>query len=196
MMTVAQQVGLPLYHALRALSLDERLDRVKAMLDKVGLSHRILLKCPPSAYGGQQQRVGIATALIASPRFIIAERADHFGIGFRCAQRQIVDLLTSLVDDAGASMLIITHDFAVLARHYALLCAGRRVCRRQVTRLLQAPASEPARRLVDRPEAGCLPAPAWQQCWWQCWRPGIRESAIKQETFKNTAIMRKDDGNE
>ena len=49
-MTVAQQVGLPLY--LRYdLSLDERLDRVKAMLDKVGLSQDALLKYPHQLSG-------------------------------------------------------------------------------------------------------------------------------------------------
>ena len=67
-MTVAQQVGLPLYLHYD-LSLDERLDRVKAMLDKVGLSQDALLKYPHQLSGGQQQRVGIATALITSPRF-------------------------------------------------------------------------------------------------------------------------------
>ena len=72
-MTVAQQIGLPLYLHYD-LSLDERLDRVKAMLDKVGLSQDALLKYPHQLSGGQQQRVGIATALITSPRFIIAAR--------------------------------------------------------------------------------------------------------------------------
>ena len=71
-MTVAQQIGLPLYLHYD-LSLDERLDRVKAMLDKVGLSQDALLKYPHQLSGGQQQRVGIATALITSPRFIIAD---------------------------------------------------------------------------------------------------------------------------
>ena len=112
-MTVAQQVGLPLYLHYD-LSLDERLDRVKAMLDKVGLSQDVLLKYPHELSGGQQQRVGIATALITSPRFIIADEPTTALDSI--TQRQIVDLLTSLVDDAGASMLFITHDFAVLSR--------------------------------------------------------------------------------
>ena len=71
-MTVAQQVGLPLYLHYD-LSLDERLDRVESMLDKVGLGEDVLLKYPHELSGGQQQRVGIATALITSPRFIIAD---------------------------------------------------------------------------------------------------------------------------
>ncbi len=97
-MTVAQQVGLPLYLHYD-LSLDERLERVEAMLSKVGLSQDVLLKYPHELSGGQQQRVGIATALITSPRFIIADEPTTALDSI--TQRQIVDLLTSLVDDAG-----------------------------------------------------------------------------------------------
>ena len=154
-MTVAQQVGLPLYLHYD-LSLDERLDRVKAMLDKVGLSQDALLKYPHQLSGGQQQRVGIATALITSPRFIIADEPTTALDSI--TQRQIVDLLTSLVDDAGASMLFITHDFAVLARATTrcyVLDGGSIAETGTTASLLQAPASEPARRLVDA--ASCLP---------------------------------------
>lgn len=162
-MTVAQQVGLPLYLHYD-LSLDERLDRVKAMLDKVGLSQDALLKYPHQLSGGQQQRVGIATALITSPRFIIADEPTTALDSI--TQRQIVDLLTSLVDDAGASMLFITHDFAVLARATTrcyVLDGGSIAETGTTASLLQAPASEPARRLVDAAQVA-YPA-AWQQCW-------------------------------
>ena len=147
-MTVAQQIGLPLYLHYD-LSLDERLDRVKAMLDKVGLSQDALLKYPHQLSGGQQQRVGIATALITSPRFIIADEPTTALDSI--TQRQIVDLLTSLVDDAGASMLFITHDFAVLARATTrcyVLDGGSIAETGTTASLLREPASEPARRLV------------------------------------------------
>lgn len=147
-MTVAQQVGLPLYLHYD-LSLDERLDRVKAMLDKVGLSQDALLKYPHQLSGGQQQRVGIATALITSPRFIIADEPTTALDSI--TQRQIVDLLTSLVDDAGASMLFITHDFAVLARATTrcyVLDGGSIAETGTTASLLREPASEPARCLV------------------------------------------------
>ena len=193
-MTVAQQVGLPLYLHYD-LSLDERLDRVKAMLDKVGLSQDALLKYPHQLSGGQQQRVGIATALITSPRFIIADEPTTALDSI--TQRQIVDLLTSLVDDAGASMLFITHDFAVLARATTrcyVLDGGSIAETGTTASLLQAPASEPARRLVDA--ARLLTLPHGNSAGSSV---GSRESAraqSKRETFKNTAIMRKDDGNE
>lgn len=147
-MTVAQQIGLPLCLHYD-LSLDERLDRVKAMLDKVGLSQDALLKYPHQLSGGQQQRVGIATALITSPRFIIADEPTTALDSI--TQRQIVDLLTSLVDDAGASMLFITHDFAVLARATTrcyVLDGGSIAETGTTASLLREPASEPAQRLV------------------------------------------------
>ncbi|WP_288637591.1 ABC transporter ATP-binding protein [uncultured Bifidobacterium sp.] len=193
-MTVAQQVGLPL-HLHYDLSLDERLERVEAMLSKVGLSQDVLLKYPHELSGGQQQRVGIATALITSPRFIIADEPTTALDSI--TQRQIVDLLTSLVDDAGASMLFITHDFAVLARATTrcyVLDGGSIAETGTTASLLQAPASEPARRLVDA--ARLLTLPHGNSAGSSV---GSRESAraqSKRETFKNTAIMRKDDGNE
>lgn len=89
-MTVAQQVGLPLY--LRYdLTLEERVERVKTMLSKVGLAEDALLKYPLELSGGQQQRVGIATALITSPRLIIADEPTTALDSI--TQRQIVDLL-------------------------------------------------------------------------------------------------------
>ena len=193
-MTVAQQVGLPL-HLHYDLSLDERLERVEAMLSKVGLSQDVLLKYPHELSGGQQQRVGIATALITSPRFIIADEPTTALDSI--TQRQIVDLLTSLVDDAGASMLFITHDFAVLARATTrcyVLDGGSIAETGTTASLLQAPASEPARRLIDA--ARLLTLPHGNSAGSSV---GSRESAraqSKRETFKNTAIMRKDDGNE
>ena len=71
-MTVAQQVGLPLYLHYD-LTLAERLERVTRMLDKVGLGEEVLCKYPHELSGGQRQRVGIATALVTSPRLIIAD---------------------------------------------------------------------------------------------------------------------------
>lgn len=111
--TVAQQVGLPLYLHYD-LSLTERSERVTAMLAKVGLGEDVLAKYPHELSGGQRQRVGIATALVTSPRLIIADEPTTALDSI--TQRQIVDLLTSLVDESGASMLFITHDFAVLNR--------------------------------------------------------------------------------
>ena len=110
-MTVAQQIGLPLYLHYD-LSLDERLDRVKAMLDKVGLSQDALLKYPHQLSGGQQQRVGIATALITSPRFIIAdEPISALDMSIRA---QVLNLLRHMQKERGITYLFIAHDLSVM----------------------------------------------------------------------------------
>ena len=147
-LTVACQIALPL-RLHYDLSDEERLDRIGVMLDKVGLPRGVMGKYPHELSGGQRQRVGIATALIGSPRFIIADEPTTALDSI--TQRQIVDLLTSLVDGSGASMLFITHDFAVLARATTrcyVLDEGRIVESGSTDALLRGPESEVARRLV------------------------------------------------
>jgi len=158
-MTVAQQIALPLrlhYDLTKA----ERADRVNALLSKVGLDLDMAGKYPHELSGGQQQRVGIATALITSPRFIIADEPTTALDSI--TQRQIVDLLTSLVDDAGASMLFITHDFSVLARATTrcyVLDAGRIVESGPTADLLAAPITPQAQRLVAAAQTLTLHTP-------------------------------------
>lgn len=147
-MTVAQQVGLPLCLHYD-LTLEERVERVKTMLSKVGLAEDTLLKYPHELSGGQQQRVGIATALITSPRLIIADEPTTALDSI--TQRQIVDLLTSLVDDSGASMLFITHDFSVLRRATTrcyVLSEGHVVESGATSMLLEHPTTPEATNLV------------------------------------------------
>lgn len=157
-MTVAQQVGLPLYLHYD-LSLTERSERVTAMLAKVGLGEDVLAKYPHELSGGQRQRVGIATALVPSPRLIIADEPTTALDSI--TQRQIVDLLTSLVDESGASMLFITHDFAVLNRATTrcyVLENGRIEESGDTTALLDHPHTDAGHRLVQSARALSLHA--------------------------------------
>lgn len=157
-MTVAQQVGLPLYLHYD-LSLTERSERVTAMLAKVGLGEDVLAKYPHELSGGQRQRVGIATALVTSPRLIIADEPTTALDSI--TQRQIVDLLTSLVDESGASMLFITHDFAVLNRAATrcyVLENGRIEESGDTTALLDHPHTDAGHRLVQSARALSLHA--------------------------------------
>ena len=137
-MTVAQQIALPLrlhYDLTKA----ERADRVNALLSKVGLDLDMAGKYPHELSGGQP-----TTALDS------------------ITQRQIVDLLTSLVDDAGASMLFITHDFSVLARATTrcyVLDAGRIVESGPTADLLAAPTTPQAQRLVAAAQTLTLHTP-------------------------------------
>lgn len=157
-MTVAQQVGLPLYLHYD-LSLTERSERVTAMLAKVSLGEDVLAKYPHELSGGQRQRVGIATALVTSPRLIIADEPTTALDSI--TQRQIVDLLTSLVDESGASMLFITHDFAVLNRATTrcyVLENGRIEESGDTTALLDHPHTDAGHRLVQSARALSLHA--------------------------------------
>ena len=152
-MTVAQQGALPL-RLHYDLTRDERLDRVKAMFAKVRLPEDVLNKYPHELSGGQQQRVGIAAALVTSPRLIIADEPTTALDSI--TQRQIVDLLASLVDDSGASMLFITHDFAVLkhatSRCY-VLADGRVAESGQTADILQSPHTKVASQLATSARA-------------------------------------------
>ena len=145
---VGRQIELPLrlhYDLTRA----ERIERVNAMLAKVGLPADVAAKFPHELSGGQRQRVGIATALITSPRLIVADEPTTALDSI--TQRQIVDLLVSLVDEAGASMLFITHDFSVLARattRCVVLDEGSVAETGETATMLAAPQDERTARLV------------------------------------------------
>ena len=127
--------------------------RIAMSLDAVDMSGQREAD-PTRMSGGQQQRVGIAAALVTSPRLIIADEPTTALDSI--TQRQIVDLLASLVDDSGASMLFITHDFAVLnhatTRCY-VLADGRVAESGQTADILQSPHTKVASQLVTSARA-------------------------------------------
>lgn len=148
-LSVEQQVGLPL-RLHYDLDAGERRDRVMTMLERVGLPDSLAGSYPHELSGGQQQRVGIATALITSPRLIIADEPTTALDAI--VQRSIIDLLVSLVESAGASMLFITHDFAVLSRattRCMVIDRGRIIETGDTAALLHDPRQPQTRSLVN-----------------------------------------------
>lgn len=148
LLSVEQQVSLPLLMHYNLDSHDVH-DRVISMLQKVGLSSKLASKRTYELSGGQQQRVGIATALITYPRLILA---DEPTTALDCVtQRDVLNILTSLVDDMGASMLFVTHDFSVLShavnRCY-VLDSSRVVDSAKVKDLLENPSVKSTKQLV------------------------------------------------
>lgn len=148
MLSVEEQISLPLRIHYQ-LDADDVHNRVCVMLEKVGLPQNIISKRTFELSGGQLQRVGIATALITSPRLILADEPTTALDSV--TQKEVVNMLTSLVDNMGASMLFVTHDFSVLskaAKRCYVLDSGRLVDSAEVQDLLENPRVTSTKQLV------------------------------------------------
>lgn len=146
---VFEQIELPLRLHYR-LSSAERHRRVEEMMNAVGLEDSLASSYPFELSGGQQQRVAIATALITRPRLILADEPTTALDAI--TQKQVSDLLVSLVDSNGAALLFITHDFSVLSRvaeYCYVLDQGRVVERGETYQVLDHPSSQEGKILVQ-----------------------------------------------
>jgi D-methionine transport system ATP-binding protein len=145
--TVFQNVALPLELARRSRPLIR--DRVEALLDLVGLSDK-RDAYPAQLSGGQRQRVTIARALSTEPALLLCDEATS-ALDPKTT-RAIVELLRSINQRLGITLLVVTHELAVLKQlcdQVALLDQGQVVERCSVTELFSRPRTKLARELVD-----------------------------------------------
>jgi len=125
--TIGAQVAETLVIHGRA-SRRDALNVARARLARVGLPEEDfpLTRYPHELSGGQRQRVCIAMAVALNPELLIAdEPTTALDV---TTQAQILDLLKGLVDEEGMSLLLITHDLAVvagMAAHVAVMQEGR-----------------------------------------------------------------------
>ena len=122
------------------------------MLENVGISRAAeRLKAYPHQFsGGMRQRVVIAIAMLAQPRLIIAdEPTTALDVTI---QSQILKLMRQQIAEKGASMVLITHDLAVvseMADHITVLYCGNVVERGRTRDLIENPSHPYTRGLID-----------------------------------------------
>jgi len=110
-MTVGRMVAEPI-RVHRIAEGAEVEARVQALLDMVGLSPEYRDRYPHELSGGQRQRVGIARALAAGPRLVVADEAvSALDVSVRA---QILNLLVDLRERLGLAYLFVSHDLGVI----------------------------------------------------------------------------------
>jgi oligopeptide/dipeptide ABC transporter ATP-binding protein len=110
--TVGDSIAEPLQVFRPQLSRAERQAEAAAMMTKAGLSPELVNRYPHELSGGQNQRVGIARAMILRPQLVICDEAvSALDVSVRA---QIIDLLIELQRDMGLAMMFISHDLAVV----------------------------------------------------------------------------------
>lgn len=108
-LTALENVELPLQLA----SSGNSVERARAALAKVGLDDREH-HYPTQLSGGEQQRVALARAVVNRPSLLLADEPTG-NLDGRTGH-EIIDLMFSLNEDHGATLVIVTHDPALAAR--------------------------------------------------------------------------------
>ncbi|MEY4879233.1 MAG: hypothetical protein RJB62_702 [Pseudomonadota bacterium] len=111
-MTIGQSIAEPLRALEPDLSRTEIRERVREMMEHVGLDPAWINRYPHEFSGGQNQRVGIARAMIVRPKMVVCDEAvSALDVSI---QAQIIDLILSLQHTFGMSILFISHNLSVV----------------------------------------------------------------------------------
>ncbi|HLI66975.1 MAG TPA: dipeptide ABC transporter ATP-binding protein [Caulobacteraceae bacterium] len=111
-MTIGESIAEPLRAFRPHAGHAERETETRKMMDQVELDPALINRYPHELSGGQNQRVGIARAMILAPKLVICDEAvSALDVSIRA---QIIDLLIGLQGRFGMAMLFISHDLAVV----------------------------------------------------------------------------------
>jgi len=110
------------------LSQNEKDEKVRWLLKKVGLSVEQEMRYPHEFSGGQRQRIGIARALATEPKIIIAdEPVSALDVSI---QAQVINLMMDLQEEFNLTILFIAHDLSVvkhISSHIGVMYVGNLV---------------------------------------------------------------------
>jgi oligopeptide/dipeptide ABC transporter ATP-binding protein len=110
--TVGESIAEPLRVFQPGVGRAERQQQAAQMMVRAGLSPELINRYPHELSGGQNQRVGIARAMILKPQLVICDEAvSALDVSIRA---QIIDLLIELQREMGLAMMFISHDLAVV----------------------------------------------------------------------------------
>lgn len=113
-MTAGDIIAEPLDTFEPGLPRGERQKRIEEAMRTVGLLPEMINRYPHEFSGGQNQRIGIARAMILRPKLIVAdEPVSSLDVSIRA---QIINLLSDLQTKFGVALIFISHDLAVV-RH-------------------------------------------------------------------------------
>ncbi|CAI8358645.1 MAG: ABC transporter ATP-binding protein [Hyphomonadaceae bacterium] len=111
-MTIGTSIAEPLTVHSPDMTAAERERKVLEMMPAVGLDPALINRYPHELSGGQNQRVGIARAMIVGPRLLVCDEAvSALDVS---VQAKVVDLLIELQKSLGLAMIFISHDLSVV----------------------------------------------------------------------------------
>jgi oligopeptide/dipeptide ABC transporter ATP-binding protein len=111
-MTIGESISEPLRMLEPNLTRDQIKSRTREIMQQVGLEAGWINRYPHEFSGGQNQRVGIARAMVVKPKLVICDEAvSALDVSI---QAQIIDLIVKLQADSGMSMIFISHDLSVV----------------------------------------------------------------------------------
>ena len=114
--TISQIIADPLKINKIITDKNEQMDRVRELMETVGLADRLINTYPHELDGGRRQRIGIARALALNPKFIVCdEPVSALDVSI---QAQILNLMQDLQEQMGLTYIFITHDLSVV-NHFA-----------------------------------------------------------------------------
>jgi peptide/nickel transport system ATP-binding protein len=147
-MTVRETLSEP----LKIHDMDDHERRIRDTIEMVELNpvDKYIDRFPRQLSGGEKQRVSIARALIVEPDLILAdEPASMLDVSTQAA---ILNLLSDLLEETGASMLYISHDLSTVSyicQEINVMYLGRIVERNETTALLNDPKHPYAKALIE-----------------------------------------------